>query len=261
MNRRFALWRFVNVVFLLLCFCTHARSQSIPTQFTPSGVSGGGRLLSATINSQAPSQLVAGCDMGGLYRTDNKGLTWRLIPSSSPSDSGTTTSTFSTSSRTKVQVAGTSGERLYGIRSYGRGTNRTRPAVSSDGGVTWALIAEPSATTANDQYYSLAADPGSTSAATQRLVTDNWKQLWFTANGGSSWTLIRDLDVTNPTGASSIRLAGAFWNGSTIHVGTNVGVFVSTNGALLGLSTPAIQACPLARRSCSSVARSIPPRG
>jgi len=213
-----------------LCFHTFVQAQSVADKFTPSGVSGGGRLLSGSINPLNPSQLFIGCDMSGSYRTADKGLTWRLIPSSSPSDSSNPTSAFSAAARTKVQVAGTSGERLYGIRSYGRGTNRTRPAVSSDGGVTWTLIAEPSATTANDQYYSLAADPGSTTAATQRLVTDNWRKLFFSANGGTSWSVIRDLDVTNPTGATSIRLAGAFWNGSTIHVGTNVGVFVSTNG-------------------------------
>jgi hypothetical protein len=210
-----------------------ARAQRIADQFTPSGVSGGGRLLSATINPQNPSQLFVGCDMSGLYRTENKGVTWSLIPSSNPSSTSYPTSTFSAASRTKVQVAGASGERLYAIRSFGRGTNRTRPAFSSDGGTTWTLIAEPSPPAANDQYYSLAADPGSTSPLTQRMVVDNWKKLWFTDNGGTSWTLIRDLDAENPTGASSIRLAGAFWNSSTpntIYVGTNVGVFVSNNG-------------------------------
>jgi hypothetical protein len=78
-------------------------SQTAVNQFTPSGVTGGGRLPSAALNPQNPSHMFIGCDMGGLYRTENEGLVWQLIPSSIPSENfGNPVPTFGAALRTEI---------------------------------------------------------------------------------------------------------------------------------------------------------------
>ena len=229
--------RLAAALFLLGLLSGESSAQGIATHFTPSGVSGGGRLLSASLNPLDPDQALLVCDMMGLYRTMDEGLRWQLVP----------TDAFATSLRTRMSYTGTAGnQRIYGIRRLNWGSNKTIPAVSINGGLTWTDLAQPTGTPEVNQYYSLAADPGSTSAATQRLVMDNYDQLWFTASGGDtggSWTPIpwkNNPSVPNIPGISqeSIRLAGAAWFGSTIYVGASAGVFVSTNnGASWGSTT------------------------
>jgi hypothetical protein len=90
---------------VLLSITSQAFSQTIANHFTPSGVSGGGRLLSAALNPQNPSHMFIGCDMGGLYRTENEGLTWSLVPSSNASDSNTSDK-FGAALRTEMQDKG-----------------------------------------------------------------------------------------------------------------------------------------------------------
>lgn len=205
------------MLFLFSGRLSHA--EGVANSFFPTGISGGGRLMSASINPADPSQNFVVCDMSGLYRTSNEGLTWRLIPSD----------VFSTTPQTRIQFAGTgSGQRIYGIRRFAWGSNRTRPSYSADGGDSWTDLAEPPSPSENDQYYYLSVDPASTSASTQRLVVDNYQKLWFSNGGGASgsWTLIH---TRSGGGPDSVRLAGAFWDGSTIYVGTNVGLFRSTD--------------------------------
>ena len=149
-------------------------AQSVATLFTPSGVSGGGRLLSATLNPEQPEQALIVCDMMGLYRTDDEGLSWSLVH----------TDVFAASLRTRMTYAGSGvNQRLYGIRKLKWGSSQTLPAVSEDGGRSWVDLAEPEETSEQKQYYSLVADPAGASESTQRLVMDNYRKLWFSQSG------------------------------------------------------------------------------
>ena len=193
-------------------------AENVATEFMPTGISGGGRLLSMTVNPRNPSEAFAVCDMMGVYRTDNEGLSWRLIPSDR----------FAGSFRTRVQYAGSgANQRVYGIKRRVWGSTKTRPAMSVDGGVSWTDLAEPSDPSEPDQYYSMVVDPSSANAGSQRMVVDNYTKLWFSATGGRSWTLIHE---RNGSDSESVRLAGVAWDGATIYVATNVGLFRSTNG-------------------------------
>jgi len=196
-------------------------SQGAASFFAPTGISGGGKILSVTTNPQNPAEYLAVCDMMGVYKTVNEGLSWQLIP----------TDSFAAGHRTQMHYAGTGqNQRIYGIRRFVWGSNRTRPAVSADGGVTWELLAQPTDMSLSDSYYSLEVDPAGVSAASQRLVVDNYRKLWFSKTGGTtagSWTLIHQRP--NNSTPDSIRLAGVAWDGDTIYVGTTAGVFVSTN--------------------------------
>src|SRR5262249_46319154 len=99
------------------------------------------------------------------------------------------------------------------------------PSRSADGGLTWTAIPP-------DSYdvYCLFADPLSTN---RHLVSD-YGTLKFSSNSGASYT-----DVFT---ASDLLIAGAFWDGSRIYVGTRAGLLISTNnGATFNLAnTPGI---------------------
>ncbi len=211
---------FFPVLFPGCLFVSAVAGQQVATEFTPSGVAGGGRILSVTVNPDDPTKAFAVCDMMGVYRTEDEGLSWRAIP----------TDTFAGSFRTRMQYAGTGvNQRVYGIKRLQWGSNKTRPAVSADGGVTWTELAQPSAPYPADAYYSMVVDPAGATAASQRMVMDNYTKLWFSATGGTtagSWSLIHERSGSNP---ESVRLAGVVWDGSTIYVGTNVGLFRSNN--------------------------------
>lgn len=63
---------------LLASSSGESSAQGIANNFTPTGVSGGGRLLSASLNPLNPSQAMLVCDMMGLYRTEDEGLRWQM---------------------------------------------------------------------------------------------------------------------------------------------------------------------------------------
>jgi hypothetical protein len=220
---------FAGCVLIAACFVAGEKSsaQNVATRFSPSGVSGGGRLLSITVNPENSAQNFAVCDMMGVYRTDNEGLSWRLLP----------TDEFAGSLRTRMQFSGSGvNQRLYGIRRLKWDSSKTSPAVSADGGDTWQDLDPPSSPSEAHQYYSMVVDPVSAGSGDQRIVMDNWTALWFTDDGGDNWSLIHErpsgsgpVDEDGDGTAASVRLAGVAWDGNTIYVGTNVGMFVSTN--------------------------------
>jgi hypothetical protein len=205
---------------------TDSRAQTVPTQFYPSGVSGGGYVLNVAVNPENSSQLLLGCDMMGLYRTTNKGSSWQMVPSGN----------FNAYRRAELQYAGSgAAQRVYGIRLHSWKSKRTGPAYSNDGGQTWQWIGLPRPSTDGDAYYGLAVDPAGASHSTQRMVVDDYRSIWCSANGGTSWTLVTEYPGPNAPGyPDSIRLAGAYWNGNTVYVGTSLGVYVSTANGVAG---------------------------
>ncbi len=206
-------------VWLLVTAADPLSAQSVPTAFAPSGIAGGGYMLNAAVNPADSSNLLLGCDMMGLYRSTTKGRSWRLVPSEE----------FSVFRRGELQFAGgADSQRVYGLQRFRWDSEGTVPAMSVNRGLTWQALGVPAEPSAANAYYGLAVDPGSATAATQRMVMDNWRKLWFSADGGATWTLIHEHPgATGPGVPSSIRLAGAFWDEGTIYVGTNLGVFVS----------------------------------
>lgn len=209
---------FTGIAVLMSQQDVHA--QNVATEFLENGISGGGRLLSMTVSPFNSADAFAVCDMMGVYKTNKEGLSWRLIPSDA----------FAGSARTRVQYAGnSSNQRIYGIKRKVWGSTKNRPAMSLDGGETWVDLKEPTDPSEPDQYYSMVVDPSSTSASTQRIVTDNYTKLWFSGTGGEKWNLIHQRSGSEP---ESVRLAGVAWDGATIYVGTNVGLFRSVDGGV-----------------------------
>src|SRR5439155_231251 len=108
--------------------------------------------------------------------------------------------------------------------------NDSVPARSVDGGVTWTSIPP-------DSYsvYCLYADP----LSANRLLVSDYTTLKISTNSGTAYA--------NRYTNSDLLIAGAFWDGASIYVGTRPGLVVSTNGGasftLMGtLGIPATEA-------------------
>jgi photosystem II stability/assembly factor-like uncharacterized protein len=90
------------------------------------------------------------------------------------------------------------------------------PSKSTDGGTTWSrLVNDPTSGGA----YSLFADPSSTT----RLIVSDYSHLYLSTDGGNSF----GLKFTTASG-NGCFVGGAFFDGSVIYAGTNLGLLVST---------------------------------
>ncbi len=201
-----------------------ASAQKVATSFTPTGVSGGGDLVTSSINPFNTDQIYIGCDMMGMYRTVNQGKSWSMIPSE----------TFSATIRSKVQFTSAgSGLIQYAIRKSSWANQDRFPCVSTDGGITWKQLHLPRDTSSGSVFGSLFADPAGTGTSSQRLILEDYQKIWFTRDGGATYTL-----VYQAKGDASLRIAGMFWDGEKIYMATNKGLHVSTdNGKSWTLET------------------------
>ena len=194
--------------FALLSSLTLAQS-TYPPNFSPHGPGGGGYMYSPAISPFDPNHIFLTCDMGGMYRSKNGGQTWTMQH----------TEDFVSTVKGKVQFSADPNI-LYAIRRSTTNLNdpllRGELAKSTDGGATWQAISDPTET----GVHCLEVDPGST----QRLLVNEYNQLFFSANGGNSW-----ISVYHPSD-DQMWLGGVFWEGQNIYVGTNHGLLVSKNG-------------------------------
>ncbi len=142
--------------------------------------------------------------MGGFYRSTNSGVSWTMFDHDQMM------------ADTRAQAQFTSDPNvLFNIRRVAATRGETEPIKSTDGGLTWQNIPNPS------PYFlfRLLADPNST----QRLVAADWEKIYFSSNGGATWATV----YTDPQ--QNLFVAGAFFDGSNIFVGTNDKMLVSTN--------------------------------
>ncbi|MFN0033849.1 MAG: PKD domain-containing protein [Saprospiraceae bacterium] len=199
----------VIACFFLFSKTQLASQQPFPTHFEPKGFGGGGYMYAPSISPHDPNHLFVGCDMGGTYRSQDGAQTWKMMH----------TDQFVNTVKGKVQFT-SDPNILYAVRRST--TNLDDPlwrgelAKSTDGGTTWLAMPDPTGV----GVHRLEVDP----ASTQRLILNEYNQLFFSANGGSSWaSVFQPLD-------EQMWLGGVFWDDQNIYIGTNHGLLVSKNG-------------------------------
>ena len=139
--------------FLLLCIALlPSKSGAQPTQFTSSGMGGGGALFSPSFSPHNPGELFVSCDMSELFHSTDLGESWKVEDFRQIMGGNVTGN---------VQFTGTPST-LYTIDNR---NDAPRPVKSIDGGSTWHPINDP---TGGEAYY-LYAD---TKDANRLLVTD-----------------------------------------------------------------------------------------
>ncbi len=189
-----------------MCFLACCSMAQVPTEWRSVGVGGGGSLFSPSFSPHNSSELFLACDMSELFKTDNLGLTWEMIPFSQIQGNRPT------------EVAFTSNPNL--LFSLDTRADLTRPSQSTDGGTTWSLLA---ADPTSGEAFSLKADP----SRTDRLFVTDYVSLYFSNDGGTSF----NNRFTTGDGAG-LHVGGAFFDGDDIYVGSNQGVLVSNDGGL-----------------------------
>lgn len=185
-----------------------ASAAAITPTFESRGIGGGGALFAPSFSPFDEQTIHVACDMSQVFRTTNFGASWETMPFGRVT--GNRESRIQHSSDPQV---------LYTIDySLDNLVDASRVKKSTNGGLTWQFL--PSDPTGGEVYY-LAVDPTST----ERLLITSYNTLYISLNGGSTFSPVH----TNNDG-NGVLLAGAWFDGNDIHVGTNVGLLVSANG-------------------------------
>lgn len=191
--------------FSLLAFLT-TFLYAQPANFAPRGVGGGGALFFPTINPANDNEYYVSCDMSQLFHTQDFGLNYDQIPFTKLQVFNNSTYEFTNN----ANIA-------YSIFNDG---NAGYPVKTTDGGNTWtALSGNPDP---SEQVYTLRADY----YHPDRVVMGYYGDIYFSGDGGNTFTLVQN----NASSGAGIRIAGVFFEGDNIFIGTNDGVIVSTNG-------------------------------
>lgn len=178
---------------------------SQPTSFSSRGIGGGGALFALSINPSDNNEYYVACDMGELFHTSNYGQSYDQVDFRQ----------LIGGHNSKVCYTSTQGL-LYSI-TYAN--DLVLPVKSTDNGITWtALSGNPDN---SEETFSIHADYNNPN----RVIISYYGEIYFSANGGTSFTNIHNA----ASGAGNV-VSGVFFDGNNIYIGTNDGVLVSTNG-------------------------------
>ncbi|MBZ5657758.1 MAG: hypothetical protein LAO56_21040, partial [Acidobacteriia bacterium] len=163
---------------------------------TDADAASGGRVNSLGVDASTPGRVYAASEFGGLFRSNDNGLTWTHVEGFVP------TVTWD------VKVDPTNSNRVYATSFYdGRVNSRSGIGVSTDGGVTWAhpATATPPAgfcltnvRRTEPAAFGIAIDPAN---ANHVFIGTNCG-LAVSLNAGVTWTFI---DPTPTDGADDVR--------------------------------------------------------
>jgi photosystem II stability/assembly factor-like uncharacterized protein len=196
-------WGILTVLFMSIgCVSTHATP---PAQWNSRGPGGGGALFAPSFSPYNAGELFMACDMSEVFHSTNFGATWGVVDFRQIQGGRQAIAQFTSN----PQV-------LYAVDFSG---DLMTPTRSGDGGSTWQQL--PGDPTGGGAY-SLFADPN----ATNRVLVSDYGTLYFSTDGGNSFSP----RFTNDPSGAGCYVAGAFFDGANIYVGTGFGLLVSTNG-------------------------------
>ncbi|WP_420265872.1 InlB B-repeat-containing protein [Candidatus Magnetominusculus dajiuhuensis] len=179
-----------------------------PTQWLSRGIGGGGALYCPSFSPHNANELYIACDMSGLFHSTDLGASWNVVDFRQIQSFHYTLVQFTSNPSI-----------LYSLDySSDNGTNAARPSKSTDGGVTWTPL---SGWPASNRVFKVFADPNSTT----RLIITTVNQMYFSSDGGNTFTL----RYTDATG-NGLSIGGALFDGQNIYAGTNAGLLVSGDG-------------------------------
>ena len=184
-----------------------------PTSFESRGIGGGGALFSPSINPANPNEMYVSCDMSQTFHTTDRGLHWNEIPFTQiqGGHDGYVSFTKDPLIRYTLHYQSTNGSDFI------------KPMKSTDQGKTWKVLAsDPFSSNPGGYVLRLFADynnPG-------HIVLADYGTIQYSSDGGGSFTKIH----TNISSGSGNHIAGVFFEGNNIYIGTNDGIIYSTNG-------------------------------
>ena len=173
---------------------------AMPTLWNTDGPGGGGALYGSVIAPNGQDLWISS-DMSGIYHSRDFGQSWKMVNFHS--------SVGGVNSGSTMQVRFTSDPNILYIANCSLNL-----AKSTDRGNTFASV---SGWTNGTAYWI-----GTDVSTTTQLLVSNGSNLYLSTNGGTSFTTAYT--------SSNLYVAGAFFDGSNVYVGTNQGLLISSNG-------------------------------
>lgn len=193
-------------IFLLFITGFFLAMHAQPSSFSPRGAGGGGALFFPTINPANDNEFYISCDMSELFHSSDFGTTYNQVPF------------------TKLQVFNTSTWEFtvvpsiaYSIHNDG---NQGYPVKTMDSGNSWTAL--PGYNNNLGQVYHLRANYENP----DQIIMGYYGDIVFSNNGGTSFTLIKHAANMG----AGITMGGVVFDGNSIYLGTNEGVYYSLNG-------------------------------
>lgn len=175
------------------------------------GIGGGGAFFVPEIGP-TDDPIFMSTDMGSVFRSTDFGATWRTVDFRTLTGGNATQVRFTSDPMILYAIAPVAEVRV--------------PFISKDGGATFQQLPDANAT----ELYGIQVDP----ARSDRLLVSNYNVLYFSGDSGATFQKV----YTAADSGAGLILAGAFWDGASIYVGTNDGVLLSTNdGKTFALQT------------------------
>ncbi len=192
-------------------FLVEQINAQAPTFFDSRGIGGGGALFSPSINPGNHDELYVGCDMSNLFHSGDEGQSWQMLNFKQVQGGHDSYVSFSKA------------DTLYTVDySSVDGIDMMRPMKSVNSGETWEVISGDPYSSAPDVLLRLLADYNNPN----RVVIADYGTIYFSKDGGNTFTLIHTC-IDNGAGN---HIAGVFFDGDSIYIGTNDGLIYSTNG-------------------------------
>ncbi len=175
------------------------------------GIGAGGGLFMPAVSPHNNAEYFVPTDMGELFHTTSNGTAWETIHFNQIVPSIVAAVQFTSDP-----------DILYAISGW----DFPIAVKSTDGGATWNPL--PSDPTGQEALYIFADD-----SQTGRLVVSNYFNIYFSNDGGNSFT-----QIYSTTDGSGVHIGGVFWDGNVILIGTNSGILESTdNGATFSINS------------------------
>ena len=204
----------VKAGLLSLLLSTHVQAQSI--NFQPRGVGGGGALFFPRVNPANDDEFFVSCDMSQLFHTTDYGLNYEQIPFQQLQVFGANSTYEWTSDQNVAYTNQNDGNNGYPVRT-------------TDGGLSWQPLTghDPN----NEAVYRMAANY----QKTNQLLINYYGSIFISKDFGNTFQLVKQA-ANNGVG---LIMGGTFFDGENIYIGTNEGIFQSTNGGTTFTLMPA----------------------
>jgi photosystem II stability/assembly factor-like uncharacterized protein len=195
-----------KIILLFSLFFLSEAAYSVT--FESIGVGGGGAFYSPAINPANPQEIFVASDMSGLYRTKNQGTSWDLYHYSK------------LRAKPQSKVCFTSDSKIMYTIHNDFGADLNVPVKSTDAGETWQVLEnEP---TYGNVYYIYSDE-----SVTNRLIIASEEEIFYSKDGGNSFTNIYQGDALTSYGA---YISGIHWDGQNIVICLPDAFLQSTNG-------------------------------
>ena len=194
----------IILAFLLIISNFYCLAQ--PSTWQSRGVGGGGSLFYPAINPANDNEFYIACDMSELFHSTDFGNTYTQVPFTQLQIGNISTYEFTNNNSIAYCIAN-DGNINYAVRTI-------------DGGNTWNAL--PGNPLNGEDVYALKADY----ANPNRVVMGYYGSLYISNDYGVSFSLV----WTAANSGAGITVAGIFFDGNNIYIGTNEGILYSANG-------------------------------